>query len=316
MLKPYAVRQREFDAALLDAVARASEGTVAHAYGATRAAPLPEPEVARLQALGGPLPDDVVEAETAIGPLWLDATDTLITPLIREHHHWEGDVTAFLEHALRPGATFVDVGANVGYFSVLGSQLVGPSGRVFSFEPDERTLMILRANLWRHRCSNAVVVPAAAYEETGHVAFTVNSEGRAGSVVAPGEDTGVAVPCARLDDVLDGPVDVLKIDVEQAEHLVVRGAEETIRRCPGLVVVTEFWPGATKLTGGEAPISLLEYYESLGFELCLLRPDGTVEPQEPEEVLSAGKGSPLMNIVLRLQAASADVVPVSPQTSA
>jgi hypothetical protein len=144
-------------------------------------------------------------------------------------------------------------------------------------------------------------LPVAAYAETGHVAFTVNPDGRAGSVIAPGEETGLAVPCARLDDVLEAPVDVLKIDVEQAEHLVVRGAEELVRRSPGLVVVTEFWPGATKLTGGDAPVELLEYYESLGFELCLLGADGTVEPSGPATVLEAGRGIPLMNIVLRMR---------------
>ena len=190
VLRPYAVRQREFDAALLDAVTRATEGASDDAEQPSRAAPPRAPAAERLRALAGPLPEDVVEAETAIGTLWLDATDTLITPLIREHHHWEGDVTAFLEHALRPGMTFVDVGANIGYFSVLGSQLVGDKGRVFAVEPDSRTLAILRANLWRHRGSNASVLPLAAYSETGHIAFTVNEEGRAGSVVAPGQDTG------------------------------------------------------------------------------------------------------------------------------
>jgi FkbM family methyltransferase len=319
VLRPYAVRQREFDSALLDAVTRATEGVGENIEQPSRAAPPPEPAAERLRALAGALPEGVVEAETAIGTLWLDASDTLITPLIQEHHHWEGDVTAFLEHALRPGMTFVDVGANIGYFSVLGSQLVGAEGRVFSVEPDSRTLAILRANLWRHHGSNASVLPLAAYSETGHIAFTVNKEGRAGSVVAPGQDTGVAVPCARLDDVLSGPVDVLKVDVEQAEHLVIRGAEETIRRNPGLVVVTEFWPGATKLLDGAQPISLLEYYESLGFELCLLRPDGTVDPQAAAEVLQAGVGAPLMNIVLRpraeAQAASAEAASArSPKT--
>jgi FkbM family methyltransferase len=310
LLRPYAVRQREFDSALLEAVARvANDGSNRRGPSPRPAAQL-EPRSERLRALAGALPGDVVEARTAVGTLWLDATDTLITPLIREHHEWEGDVTAFIETALRPGMTFVDVGANIGYFSVLASQLVGEEGRVVAVEADERTVSILRANLWRHGCSNAVVLPLAAYSQTGHVAFSVNDEGRAGSVIAPGSETGVVVPCARLDDVVAPPVHVLKIDVEQAEHLVVRGAEQTVAASPGIAIVTEFWPGATKLTDGQAPVALLEYYESLGFELCLLRPDGTVEPRAPAEVLDAGKGNPLMNIVLRArrpaQAAAAE----------
>ena len=83
--------------------------------------------------------------------------------------------------------------------------------------------------------------------------------------------------------------------------------------------MTEFWPGATKLLDGAQPVSLLEYYESLGFELCLLRPDGTVEPREAAEVLQASGGAPLMNMVLRrragAQAASAEAASArSPKT--
>jgi FkbM family methyltransferase len=306
------MRQREFDAALLAAVAQVSDGSAsAEPSVRAREAPATGPAENRLHELAGPLPPDVLEADTPVGTLWLDASDTLITPLIQKHRHWEADVTSFLEDALGRGMTFVDVGANIGYFSVLASQLVGPKGRVLAIEPDARTLAILRANLWRNRCFNVTVLPLAAYVETGHVGFAVNPDGRAGSTLAPDHEEGGTVPCARIDDVVTGAIDVMKIDVEKAEHLVIRGAEETIERSPKLRIVAEFWPNANDLLGDQLPVALLEYYESLGFELCLLRPDGTVEEQTPAEILQAGDGLYLMNIVLRRppQAASDDQTP-------
>src|SRR5690348_16534515 len=67
-----------------------------------------------VQAFNGVLShDDVLEVTTNVGPLWLDKSDRIITPLIEEYRTWELDVSAFLERYLSPGMTFVDVGANV-----------------------------------------------------------------------------------------------------------------------------------------------------------------------------------------------------------
>jgi hypothetical protein len=157
VLRPYAVRQREFDTALLDAVAELAQ-VLARA----------DKESGDVELTQG-LPGDVVEVETAIGALWLDEHDHLITPLIQEYGNWELDVCALLERTLKPGMTFVDVGANIGYFSVLASKLVGSKGRVLAVEPDPRTVSLLRANLRRHGCSNTTVLPIAAHSKTGQV---------------------------------------------------------------------------------------------------------------------------------------------------
>jgi FkbM family methyltransferase len=290
VLRPYAVRQREFDTALLDAV-------VEIAQVLARADKEPAEQTAVGLAQG--LPADVVEVETAIGTLWLDETDHLITPLIQEYGNWELDVCALLERTLQPGMTFVDVGANIGYFSVLASRLVGSEGRVFAVEPEPRTLSLLRANLRRHGCANTTVLPVAAHSTTGHVPLVVNPEGAAGSWIDPEAKGALIVPSARLDDVMKGQsINVMKIDVERAEHLVIRGAEETLKRSSAPVVVAEFWPNQ-QLAGDYSPREVLNYYETLGFELCLLETDGQATPASAEKILEVGSSVPLMNIVLQ-----------------
>lgn len=296
-LRPYAVRQREVDRALLQAIRAASAGQAA---GAT--AQVVEVEMVREWPFehAALLPEDTVDLETDLGDLYFDLRDTNLTPIVRRDRLWEVDVAEFLRRRLAPGMTVVDVGAHVGYFSALASGIVGSSGRVFAIEVEPRTLRFLRANLWRRGCENVTVLPVAAYERRGHVRFVSNPDGLAGSSIDAEEGTAVRmVPCARLDDLLGATaVDLIKIDVERVEPEVVRGAEALIRASPALDIVTEFWP-AHPSYGGGTPAEMLNYYESLGLQLRLLSRDGNTKPATPAEVLARGEGRTLMNIVLR-----------------
>ena len=195
VLRPYASRQREVDRALLDAIRAAGAGTSVR--------PVVDPSDRAAVELAAPLPDAVMEVDTDVGQLLLDATDPTITPLIAKHRCWEEDVVAFIREHLGPGMTFLDVGAHIGYFSVLGSRLVGEAGHVFAVEVEPRNLDLLRANLWRNRCDNVTVLPVAAYAERGHVRFVSNPAGLAGSWIdADQGETATMVPCAPLDELL------------------------------------------------------------------------------------------------------------------
>ena len=289
-LRPYATRQDEVDAALRAAIEE------------FRA--LPDPRVALLEAAGasvpGPplLPVDTIEVDTVIGPLWLPAEDTLITPLIQQYGFWEPDVAAFFEARLRPGMRFVDVGANLGYFSVLASRLVGLTGQVVAVEPGERSAAVLRANLWRHGCRNAVVVPTAAWHETGHVQFELNPDGGSGDWVNPYERRGeaVVVAAAALDDLLEAPVNGLKTDAQGADHLVLRGMATTLARSPDVEIVVEFLPTLPNLYG-DAQLDVLAEYRDMGFELFFLDPVGVPIRVTDEEVM--GTGADILNLCLR-----------------
>ena len=106
---------------------------------------------------GQAAPDGVIEAQTVLGPMWVEEEAGVLTSSLLEEGIWDPITSRLMEVVLAPGMTFVDVGANIGYFTVLGSRLVGPAGRVFAVEPDPRNLSILQANLDRFRCSNVTV---------------------------------------------------------------------------------------------------------------------------------------------------------------
>jgi hypothetical protein len=90
---------------------------------------------------------------------------------------------------------------------------------------------------------------------------------------------------------------VLKVDVEGAEPLVLRGARGLLDRSPGLVAVVEFRD--ERHLSGESPAEVLAFYESLGFRLCLLRRNGDLAPASPEAVLERSRRDPSFNLVLR-----------------
>jgi FkbM family methyltransferase len=244
------------------------------------------------------LPADAVELDTAIGTLWFDDGDARLTPWIRSQGVWEADLMKLLARMLRPGAVFVDVGANVGFHTVLAAQLVGPAGKVFAVEPAPWTLELLRANV-RRSGVDVTVLPVAASEARGTVRLSVDPAHRSGARLGTELGPGPEVDAATLDELLpeEVAVDVLKVDVEGAEPLVFRGAGAVLGRSPGLVAVVEFRD--ERHLSGERPSEVLAFYESLGFELCLLRRNGDVQPASAQAVLERSRHAPSFNLVLR-----------------
>lgn len=151
---------------------------------------------------------------------------------------WEPNLSAFLEHRLAPGDTFVDVGANSGWFSVMGATLIGPTGRVVAIEPSPVLAERLRANLERTGLSNARVLVAAVTSEpcmvgvlpgpAEHTGLTRVSKQRSPRVV---QVPGNSLPALLSDDEI-ATARVVKIDVEGAEYDVVRGLAGDLERFP------------------------------------------------------------------------------------
>ena len=111
----------------------------------------------------------------------------------------EGPVQAALAQALRPGAVLHDVGASIGFYTVLGARLVGPGGRVVAFEPHPLTAAEARANVAANALANVVVVPAAVSDVVGRATLTPGPSRPTASLdAAPGRGA-VTVATTTLD---------------------------------------------------------------------------------------------------------------------
>lgn len=200
-----------------------------------------------------------------MGELWLPADDKVILPYMQNAGVWERDEGRLLRKLLRPGAAFLDVGANVGYFSALAAQ-AAPNGSIDSVEPEPRSLALLRFNLWV-LAPHARIWPVALGQHRQVVGLDVEASNPGNTRVdVLSNRTPRLAALIRGDELFEGRrFDVVKIDVQGYERDVVVGLSETIRRSPGISIVTEFFPESLAARGLD-PIETLETYRSLGLE--------------------------------------------------
>jgi FkbM family methyltransferase len=222
---------------------------------------------------GSLVPGHAVDIETDLGPLWAEKGENVLTEALISTGAWDPTIRGLLRTALSAGDTFVDAGANIGYYTVLASREVGPDGRVFAVEPDPVNLAILRANLDRHACSNVTVLPVAAWDEHADLNMVRPPNEGATARVGSGVPGGDRVTAAPLDDTVPGRVDFLKIDTELTDHIVVGGAQRLLRENPAMLITVEFHPWEDTHTG-DSPTQVLEVYEGLGLSPYLITPPG------------------------------------------
>ena len=180
---------------------------------------------------------------------------------------WEPDETRVLRQLLRQGETFVDVGANVGYFTLLAASLVGRAGRVFAFEPVPPTVRRLERNVAASGSPNVTIVPAAAAAVGGQVRI-----GRHGVGDVSGQNTmrpGDAGDCwlvnaVRIDESVPAtlPVRLMKLDADGAELLALQGASGLLRRADAPYLLCEVTDAFLRDLGGSAAAlwALLQQY--------------------------------------------------------
>lgn len=145
---------------------------------------------------------------------------------------------AFLLHLLRPDDLFVDIGANIGSYTVLASKVCG--AHVVAFEPDPQTAVSLRRNIDVNGIGDLVTVEQMAPgREPGEIAFTKGLD-TMNRVAAAGDTSVQMVPVRRLDDVTEAANPTfIKLDVEGFEGQVMAGAYRTLAAPSLLVVQTE-----------------------------------------------------------------------------
>jgi FkbM family methyltransferase len=202
-----------------------------------------------------------------------------ILDFLRGGNLYEPHIANLLVRVLGEGDVAVDVGANIGFFTVLASILIGPTGRVVAFEPGTQNLERLRANLALNDCKNVTIIEKAVMNQVGEVEFFINSGNSGGNALWdigqwPGyiEENGtpvrVAVPATTLDsewEQLQLPAPkVIKIDTEGADQRVLEGASDLLARQKPRFVIAELHPfGLTKM--GCSQESLRGFIESLGY---------------------------------------------------
>lgn len=186
--------------------------------------------------------------------------------------YYEPGDTAAVKHLLKPGSVFVDVGANIGWFTALATSIVGPTGRVLAFEPSPYAYHLLSASV-AHCASNVKAINIGLSDREGELRLFVPPEEYGNhdpSVVEYCEGmTPITVPVRRLDDVLaelEVPrIDLLKVDVEAHEPEVFAGCDSLLRSGAVRTIFCEFNDPLLRQRGSSSR-QLLNTLRAFGFE--------------------------------------------------
>jgi FkbM family methyltransferase len=210
------------------------------------------------------------------GMLLIDSRESVLGPALLLYGLWEPEITAWFENNIKPGQTVVDVGANVGYYSLLASRLVGPSGAVVGVEAHPRMAELLHRNVIINGRHNVTTHQIAAWFQAEHLTFHMRRHFAANSSAGSMERTDLAdlddsedvieVDALPLDDVLKdvGPIDLVKVDVEGAELQVLSGLSKTISSNPQMRVLFEWSPGQQAMLENK-PSVLIELLRDHGY---------------------------------------------------
>jgi FkbM family methyltransferase len=219
-------------------------------------------------------PKGVTETKLFGRRFFVDATDMGEAHEILIHGVFSPFETKIFRDYIKPGMTFVDIGAHIGYFSVMGADSVGSNGKVYAFEPEPKNFSMLKKNIEANEFSNVVLEKCAISDCAGEMTLYIDKKNLGNMSLSskniPPEDAGgqVKVKTVTLDEYFKGKsVDYIKIDVQGAEADVFAGGEETLKKAN--IILLEFWPYGLKNMGAD-PRTFLQLLERTGFSFYML----------------------------------------------
>jgi len=218
-------------------------------------------------------------APVQTGPftMWLDTEDPHIAPTIMDGGTYEAHVTAALKRELKADSVFVDIGANMGWFTLTAA---GIARQVIAVEPNYNNTQLIYRSLLDNGFDNVIVMPYAASDHPALLELQfIHSNGHVSAAGEIGGSTTI-VEARPLDDMLQGieKIDVIKMDIEGHEPIALRGMAATLTRLASQgrlpVMLVEFHPVAIRSHANMEPEALLDMLSEAGYRLAVIRPDG------------------------------------------
>jgi len=168
-------------------------------------------------------------------PLYLIVGDS-VSEHIKKDGYYENEIVHILNEMIVPGMVFFDIGAHIGQYTLLASQLVGPNGTVHSFEADPRTFDILKKNVEMNHLGNVIINNVAIADKKGFVDLFLSTPENIGmnSIISPQNYSGEVINiCAiSIDEYVKergiNNIDIIKADIEGAELLMLKGCRRLL----------------------------------------------------------------------------------------
>lgn len=188
--------------------------------------------------------------------MFLHGNDGLALSLFKVY---EPGQTQIVKNNVKKGDIVIDVGANIGYYTLLFAQLVGPQGRVYAFEPDPSNFDLLKKSIDLNGYQNVTLIQKAVSNKSGKIKLYLGDENRAiNRIYDAGMNDArqsVEVDIVNLDNYFQdytGKIDFIKIDVEGSESGVLEGMPLILQKSKKLKIMSEFDPFLMKKFGSES----------------------------------------------------------------
>jgi len=211
----------------------------------------------------------------------------------------EASTTILFKEVVKEGATVVDLGANIGYFTLLAAKLVGKRGTVYSFEPEPRNYNYLLRNLELNGYGNVIANNKAASDKNGKIKLYICPYDSGHHTIKQDEgiksynpdftidDAGfIEVEMVALDDYFKEtkrPIDVIKMDVEGAEMLALSGMDRLIKESGNLTMFVEFFPLLLRKMGSSPEEFIRRLLEDYNFSIFVIGRDYSMHDYAPNE---------------------------------
>lgn len=196
-------------------------------------------------------------------------SDRCVSQQIQKHNIWEPYETSLLVSRLKPGDVFLDIGANIGYYTILAAAMVNDAGLVVAYEPDEENFSLLCENVALNKAANVMPFQMALSDFNGRKDLYLSPDNKGDHRLYDSGDGR----CSRKVEVvhagdhvrsLTSRVDFIKIDTQGSEYNILKGLKDIILESKShLTMIVELWPYGLRLSGasGGELLNLLESFD-------------------------------------------------------
>lgn len=280
---------------------------LARAYRALTGAPRPphapptqiQPDITRYYYLG---PDLALTRLKNGHHLYVDPVDETMSAHMIAHGYWESWVYAVVMSLISPKDRIVEVGANLGYYTIAMAASTGPDGFVTTFEANPRLTALIQKSAYLNGFADRVkIIQKAATDRAGRVQFEMSRKRSGWGFVSIGGQTAhddsvlVDVETTTLDAEVTGKVDFIRMDAEGSEALILKGAERILTENPDVIICMEW--AVVQIASRTSVPDFIDWMSRLGFRFWRIGydsglteiPAANMSSLDPCDVIAARK---------------------------